>query len=69
MTGSYTVRMTDQSEFHIDITSFVSEAANGNRANYGLIVFADLLGDGNLQLPDKMGNTIRNSAIVGIDCK
>jgi hypothetical protein len=66
MSGSYTVRLTDQSEFHIDITNFVMEVVGENRINYGLLAKADLLGDDNLRLPANLGNAIRNSASVRI---
>ena len=60
------VYLTDLSEFHIDISNFVSEVANGNKDNNGLIVLADLLGDDNLRLPSNIGNAIRNTATVRI---
>lgn len=66
MTGSYTIRLTNQNEFHIDITNFVYEIVEEERTNYGLIVFADLLGDDNLRLPTNTGNAIKNSASVRI---
>jgi hypothetical protein len=66
MTGAYTIRLTDQSEFHIDITDFVSEVVKGNEINYGLIAFADLLGDNNLRLPENLGDVISNNGGVRI---
>jgi hypothetical protein len=66
MAGSYTIRLTNQNEFHVDITNFVFEVAEEERTNYGLIVFADLLGDDNLQLPENTGNSIKNSGSVRI---
>jgi len=66
MTGAYTIRLTGQSEFHIDITNLVSEVVEEERANYGLIVFSDLLGDNNLRLPLNVGSAIKNSATVRI---
>jgi len=66
MTGAYTIKLTDQAEFHIDITNFVSEIAREVRSNYGLIVVADLLGDNNIRLPSNTGNAIKNNASVRI---
>ncbi|UCE66652.1 MAG: DNRLRE domain-containing protein [Candidatus Zixiibacteriota bacterium] len=66
MSGSYTVRLTNQNEFHVDITNFVMEVVGEQRTNYGLIAITDLLGDDNLRLPANIGNSIRNSASVRI---
>jgi hypothetical protein len=66
MAGSYTIRLTNQSAFHIDLTNFIYEVAKGERTNYGLITVADLLGYDNLRLPTNAGNVIRNSATVRI---
>ncbi len=66
MTGCYTIRLTGQNEFHIDITNFVFEVVEEERTNYGLIVFTDLLGDDSLQLSTNLGNTIKNNASVRI---
>jgi len=66
MAGSYTVRLTDQNEFHIDITNFVFEVVEEERTNYGLIAFTDLLGDDNLQLSGSIGSTIENNATIKI---
>jgi hypothetical protein len=66
MTGAYTIKLTNQNEFHIDITNFVFEVVEGERTNYGLIAITDLLGDDNLQLPENTGNSIKNSASVRI---
>jgi len=66
MTGLYTIRLTGQNEFHIDITDFVFEVVEEQRTNYGLIVFTDLLGDNNLRLPANLGNVIKDSASVRI---
>ena len=66
MTAAYTIRLTDLSEFHIDISNFVSEVVNGEKDNNGLIVLADLLGDDNLRLPPNIGNAVRNTATVRI---
>lgn len=64
--GAYTIKLTDMSQFHIAITSFVSEVANSERDNFGLIVLADLLGNNYLRLPSNMGTAIRNAATVRI---
>jgi|GEM_PF-4486055 len=66
MAGSYAIRLTNQSEFHIDITNFVSEIAGELRSNYGLIAVTDLLGDNNIRLPSNTGNAIKNNASVRI---
>jgi hypothetical protein len=66
MTGSYTVRLSNQNEFHVDITKFVFEIAEEERTNYGLIVVTDLLGDDNLRLPTNIGSAIINSASVRV---
>jgi len=66
ITGSYTVRLTNQNEFHTDITNFVFEVVEEKRTNYGLTAITDLLGDDNLQLPENLGNAIKNSASVRI---
>ncbi len=66
MTGSYTVRLANPNEFHIDITNFVYGVVEEERTNYGLIVITDLLGDDNLRLPTNTGNAIKNSASVRI---
>lgn len=66
MSGSYTVRLSNPNEFHIDITNFVFEVVEEERTNYGLIVFTDLLGDDNLRLPTNTGSAIENSASVRI---
>ncbi len=64
--GAYTVTLATSNDFHIDITSFISELAAGNRANYGLIAYGDLLGDINIRLPGNLGQAIRNYAAVRI---
>ncbi len=66
MAGSYTVWLTSQNEFHVDITNFVFEITKEERTNYGLIAVTDLLGDENLQLPTNIGSAILNSASVRI---
>jgi len=67
--GAYTVTLESSNEFHIDITSFVSELASGERTNYGLIGQADLLGDANIRLPEDLGQAIVNNAEVRIIIK
>ncbi len=64
--GAYTVKLNGENEFHVDITSFVMETSAGERTNYGLIALGDLLGDGNIRLPNNLGNIIRRSAQVKI---
>ena len=64
MTGAYTIKLTNQNEFHIDITNFVFEVVEGERTNYGLIAITDLLGDENFLLPTNVGNSIKNSATI-----
>jgi hypothetical protein len=66
MSGSYTVRLASQNEFHVDITNYVFEVVEQERTNYGLIAITDLLGDDNLQLPTNIGSTIKNNATVRI---
>jgi hypothetical protein len=48
----------------VDITNFVFEVMYEESTNYGLIVFADLLGDDNLQLSENLGYVIKNNASV-----
>jgi len=64
--GAYTVTLESTNEFHIDISSFVSSLCAGERINYGLIGYADLLGDGNIRLSENIGEAMRNAAIVRI---
>ncbi len=64
--GAYTVTLESTNEFHIDITSFVMNLCLGERNNYGLIGYADLLGDGNIRLSESIGEAMRNAAIVRI---
>ncbi len=64
--GAYTVMLGEANEFHIDITSFVREATEGERPNHGLIAIADLLGDANIRLPENLDGPIRTSARVRI---
>ena len=64
--GAYTVTLATLNEFYLDITSFIIESAAGERANYGLIAVADLLGDDNLQLPENLSQAIKNAARVKI---
>lgn len=64
--GSFTVSLADSNDFHIDITPFVRELVAEERSNYGLIAIGDLLGESNLQLPEALGQSIKNSARVKI---
>ena len=64
--GAYTVTLESTNEFHIDITSFVMNLCMGERNNYGLIGYADLLGDGSIRLSESIGEAMRNAAIVRI---
>jgi len=66
MSGSYTIKLANQNEFHIDITNFVFEVVEGQRTNYGLIAITDLLGDEYFRLPTNVGDLIKNSASVRI---
>jgi hypothetical protein len=64
--GSFTVSLADSNDFHIDITHFVREVVAEERSNHGLIGVGDLLGESNLQLPEALGQSIKNSARVKI---
>jgi hypothetical protein len=66
MIGAYTIRLSNQNVFHIDITNFVLEVMEEERTNYGLIAITDLLGDDNFQLSSNIGSTIKNNASVRI---
>jgi hypothetical protein len=66
MTGSYTIRLGNSNEFHVDITNYVFEVVKEERTNYGLIAITDLLGDDNLQLPTNLGSAIKNNASIRI---
>ncbi len=64
--GAYTVTLESANDFHIDIMSFILELAAGDRTNYGLIAYGDLLGDINIRLPGNLGRVIENNAVVRI---
>jgi hypothetical protein len=59
-TGVYTARLGDSCAFYIDLTGFLMELSARERTNYGLVATADLLGDGNLMLPEAIGERLRN---------
>jgi hypothetical protein len=58
--GLYTIRQGDSSAFHVDLTGFVMQLAQSERTNYGLIGTADLIGDANLRLPERLGARLRD---------
>ncbi len=64
--GAYTVKLESANDYHIDITPYIVELAAGDRTNYGLIAYGDLLGDANIRLPENLGSAIENNATVRI---
>jgi hypothetical protein len=62
--GVYTIRLGDSSTFHVDLTGFIMQLSQRERTNYGLIATADLLGDGNIRLPEALGERLRNRLMV-----
>ncbi|MEE9554226.1 MAG: DNRLRE domain-containing protein [candidate division Zixibacteria bacterium] len=64
--GAYTVTLESTNDFHIDITPYIMELVAGDRSNYGLIAYGDLLGDANIQLPENLGQAIVSNAAVRI---
>ena len=64
--GLFTVKLADTNSFHFDLTSYIREAVEGDRENFGLIGQADLLGDANLRLPGNLNDRIRNVARIRV---
>lgn len=64
--GSFIKKLGDENELHVDLTQYLVQVNEGQRQNYGLIGLTDLLGDGNLRLPDNLGETLRGQARIRV---
>jgi len=64
--GAYTVNLNEQQDYHIEITEYVKDVVDGERANYGFIAHAEILGNDIIRLASNVGTEIKNAASIRI---